>query len=312
MTSSKRNQKLEEKIMKLAKEKHLTPQELRHIIDAAKHPSSYPVKDLSEFVKDNCLTIGIISDTCLNSKYARLDILHTAYDVFKRNKVPYVLHCGNFTEGYAKGDTHVEHILYQDYEGMLDYIDRVYPAIGVPTYFIGGRNERSFFKRVVLKPLYDEELLEDEGFDDDEKAILVQEKTNVCLDLEVLREDLNFLGWHNAKVRIAPQTTLTLASPKSGSRKPYTVSHPIQKIIESYGGGEKPDIQVVGYYNQRWSGIHLGINAIMIGTAQNQPPENYSNAEPSHNLGALLLQMKFKNGSLVENGLTEIDIPFYD
>ena len=271
MTNSRKNRKLEEKIMDLALEKHLTAQEMRAIVDAVKHPSSYPVQDLSAHVKDNQLAIGIISDTCLNSKYARLDILNTAYDFFKRSNVPYVLHCGNITEGYAKGDTHVEHILHQDYDGMLDYIQQNYPDIGVPTYFIGGRNERSFFKRMVV--MVDEE--GDNYESEDYKQSVWKEKTNVCQDLEMLRKDFNFLGWHNAKVRIAPRTTLALASPKSGSRKPYTISHPIQKIIESYGGGEKPDVQVVGYYNQRWSGIHLGINAIMVGTTQNQPPENY-------------------------------------
>lgn len=300
MTTSKKNKKLEEKILTLAKEKRLNPQELRNVIDAIKHPSAHPVCDLSSHVKDNQLTIGVISDTCLNSKYERLDILHTAYNFFKQFKVPYVLHCGNFTERYSKGgdDTLVEHILYQDYGGMLEHIDEVYPNLGVPTYFIGGRNERSYFKRILKEK-------DDDGF-------IWKEKTNVCHDLNDLRKDLNFLGWHNAKVRIAPKTTLALASPKSGSRKPYTISHPIQKIIESYGGGEKPDVQVVGYYNQRWSGEHLGVKAIMIGTTQNQPPENYSNAEPSHTLGALVLKFKFKNGALTEDGLTEIDIPFYE
>ena len=30
-------------------------------------------------------------------------------------------------------------------------------------------------------------------------------------------------------------------------------------------------VQIVGYYNQRWSGVHLGVHALMIGTLQNQP-----------------------------------------
>lgn len=292
MTNQKKEQKREknlEKILKIAEEKRMTPQELLKNIDATKHPSAYPVCDLSPHVKNNQLTIGVVSDTCLNSMYERLDILHTAYQLFERLKVPYVLHCGNITDGYLRGPTHVEHIKNQGYYEMLDYIGEVYPNIGVPTYFIGGRNERTFFKRVISK-----------------------QKTNVCEDIENVREDLKFLGWHTAKVRIASNTTLALASPKSGSRKPYTVSHPIQKILESYGGGEKPDVQIVGYYNQRWSGVHLGVHALMIGTLQNQPPEGYSDAEPAHNLGALVLKLKFRNGAIEKNGLIEGEIPFYD
>ena len=44
-------------------------------------PSAYPVCDLSSHVKNNELTIGVVSDTCLNSRYERLDILHTAYNL---------------------------------------------------------------------------------------------------------------------------------------------------------------------------------------------------------------------------------------
>ena len=75
-----------------------------------------------------------------------------------------MLHCGNITDGYLRGPTHVEHIKNQGYYEMLAYIEEIYPNIGVPTYFIGGRNERTFFKRVIRK-----------------------EKTNVCEDIEDVR-----------------------------------------------------------------------------------------------------------------------------
>lgn len=296
MAKNKNKKRFESDIIKLASELGLTPQELRHNIDATKHPSSYPVGDLSSHVRNDQLTIGIVSDTCLNSKYARLDILHTAYAWFKELNVPYVLHCGNVVEKYLEGPTHVAHVVNQSYPKMLGVVSEVYPDIGVPTYFIGGRNERSYFKRIVK-----------------DFVTKKSEKTNVCDDLHEQRNDLVFLGWHNAKIRIAPKTTLALASPKSGSRKPYTISHPIQKIIESYGGGEKPDIQVVGYFNQRWNGVHLSVDAHMIGTMQNQPPENYSDAEPSHTLGALVLKLQFnKNGTLTANGTSIGEIPFYE
>ncbi len=301
MTDSKKK-RLEQKILELALEKGITPEVLRANIDAVKHPTVHPVRDLSDHVKDNKLNIGVISDTCLNSKHTRPDILHTAYAFFKQLDVPYVLHCGNITDGYLKSRTHAEHILFQDYLGMLEYIKEVYPNIGVPTYFIGGRNELTFFKRVVAK----EKMVRG-------KKVRYKEKTNVCHDLEKQREDLVFLGWNDARVRVAPKVTIALASPESGSRKPYTVSHPMQKVLESYGGGEKPRIQLLGYYNQRWSGEHLGVDAHMVGTTQNQPPGGYSRGEPSHNLVVTVLQLRFrKDGSLAENGSTAIELPFYE
>lgn len=293
---SSERKKLERELLEQALHQNLTPKELRSVIEAAKHPSSHPGCDLSSQVRNNELTIGIVSDTCLNSKYERLDILHTAYRWFKDLNVPYVLHCGNVVEKYLAGPTHVDHVIYQSYDRVLDHIKKVYPNIGVPTYFIGGRNERSYFARIARN-----------------RETGRSEKTNICADLHETRKDLSFIGWHNARVLIAPKTTLALASPKSGSRKPYTISHPIQKIIESYGGGEKPDIQVVGYFNQRWNGVHVGVEAHMIGTMQNQPPENYSDAEPSHTLGALVLKLQFnKNGTMAQNGIRTGEIPFYE
>ena len=53
----------------------------------------------------------------------------------------------------------------------------------------------------------------------------------------------------------------------------------------------------------------------MIGTLQNQIPQQYAKQEPSHTLGGLVLRLDFnKDGSLKcgWNGITIRDIPFYE
>lgn len=49
------------------------------------------------------IRFGLVSDTHISSKYAELDGLHMLYDVFEKEKIHDVYHCGNVLEGYKEG-----------------------------------------------------------------------------------------------------------------------------------------------------------------------------------------------------------------
>ena len=82
------------------------------------------------------LKIGIVSDTHLCSKYARIDLLSQMYEIFKKEGVTEVIHGGNLMDGFQEGinsnDVHT-HTL----EGQVQYTMENYPSIdGIKTYFI--------------------------------------------------------------------------------------------------------------------------------------------------------------------------------
>lgn len=299
--AEEKNKSLKEKLLLLAKQSGTAPETFRALIEAEKHPSTQPTKDLSNCVKNKTIDIGVVSDTCFNSKYQRLDLVHTVYRHFKEMDVAFVLHCGNLVERFITKKQHAENSKEPDYFEMIKALQKWAPKTDLTTYFIGGRNEESYLGKKVSKLL------------DQKEEEWVTEEIDLIRDIEKSLPQYEFLGLNNARIRVSGKVTIAIASPSSGSRKPYTISYPMQKLIESYGGGEKPTIQLLGYYNKRWEGIHRDVYALMIGTLQNQIPQAYAKQEPSHTLGAVVLRLKFdKDGSLASNGITVRDIPFYE
>ncbi len=289
---------LEERLLKAANEKRVHPDTLRSIIEDEKHPSTSPTLNVSNHIKDNSLAFGVVSDTCFNSQYQRLDLVHTTYRHFKESNVSFVLHCGNLIDKFIGKNQASENFIHLEYFDMISALKDWVPNIGVSTYYIGGRNEASYKGKKVFA--------EDDGD-------IVKIEADIPEDIAKVRKDLEFIGWHNARVKLTDKTTIAIASPPSGTRKPYTISHPMTSIVESYGGGEKPTIQLVGYYNKSWEGLHRGVVTIMVPTLQNSLPIAYSKAEPSHALGAYVLKLKFKeDGSLAQNGIKKVKIAFYD
>ena len=290
-----------EEAVKLAKESKIDVNTFKAVIEAEVYHSVKPNLDLSSYIKEGKVDIGVVSDTCFNSKYQRLDLVHTVYRHFQELGVSYVLHCGNIVEKYIKNRLDVENSIQVDYDAMLSSFEQWMPNIGVKTYFIGGRNEESYNNKKISSR-------------DPATGEWNVEEINLIEDLSSY-ENLEFLGWNNARIKVSDKVTIALASPSSGSRKPYTISYSMQKLIDSYGGGEKPTIQLLGYYNKRWDSISKDVFAIMIGTLQNQIPQQYAKQEPSHTLGGLVLRLNFdKKGNLEKgwNGITIRDIPFYE
>ena len=82
---------------------------------------------------------GLVSDTHLGSKYARLDVLNDIYDIFAAEGITRVYHAGNWIEGVAhfnKFDLLPE---AHGLEPQVDLFIRDYPQRpGITTYYIDG------------------------------------------------------------------------------------------------------------------------------------------------------------------------------
>ena len=64
-------------------------------------------------------------------------------------KLPYVLHCAKFLLSVMQEegeDTLVEHLLYQDYGGMLDYIPKLYPDVAFRLILLVEKTSEVFSK----------------------------------------------------------------------------------------------------------------------------------------------------------------------
>ncbi|MBI4148196.1 hypothetical protein HY490_02800 [Candidatus Woesearchaeota archaeon] len=294
-SSEDQQEKLREQLVRAAGEHHIDPRQLEAIIEHERYHAAAPSLDLSKHVKKGKVTIGALDSTRLNSRFMRPDIYRSLYERFRQFKVSYVLHCGDMTDGYLRYPTHVDDIIFQNYEEMLERLfdpDEPfgYPSIGVPTYFIGGNIDKSFMKRRM-----------ESG-----------ERTNVCEDITDRREDLVFLGWNGATIRIAPETTVRLSHPLPGlgSKKPYAISYPLQLRVAAFGAGQKPDILMSGFFQQRYHFTWRGIEAQLIPSCISQTPIELERNIPAPALGGVIFEVYFdKQGGLKE--LVSIDLPFY-
>ncbi len=237
------------------------------------------------------MKFGVVSDTHLNSKYSSLDFLYTLYDRFEKEKVDFVVHCGDMTDGEGIAGNLTE-VLHHGAEEVIDYVVKVYPKIDAKTYFISGRHDATYIKR---------------------------ERIDICAEIANKRKDLVYIctaedllqGIHQGDINIgnAGNTTIKLLHPLD--RQPYASSYPVQKIVQSFGGGHKPQILIVGAYHKIEQLEPREVCAIQAGSTQYQTAWRLTHKLPSVLGGSLVDVQVNKNGSLKQTPTFTI-IPFYE
>lgn len=175
------------------------------------------------------LTFGVISDTHLGSHYERLDVLNFAYDDFSKSGIKTVYHAGNMVEGEAsfnKYDIRVHGIADQ----TLYCLDHYPQRDGITTYYItADDHEGWWFQR--------------EGIDFGRYLFLEAQARG--------RTDLVHLGYQEVDIELTAKhgkSIMRLVHPGGGSC--YATSYAVQKLVESFQGGEKPAIVICGHYHK--------------------------------------------------------------
>lgn len=190
--------------------------------------------DPKQFINEkNKFRFGAVSDNHLGSHYERLDVLNTLYDIFEERGINIVFNGGNWIEGeshFNKADVRIHGLTNQ-----INYAVREYPyKKGIKTYFISGDDHEGWYsQRNVLN-------IGDLWQSEREKAGMY---------------DLVHLGYLEADIRITrkedgfPQESwMRLMHPGGGSA--YAWSYAAQKIVESFQGGEKPNILLIAHYHK--------------------------------------------------------------
>jgi hypothetical protein len=237
----------------------------------------------------NRYRFGTLGDMHLCSKYERRDVLDAMYDIFKEKGITTVYNTGNWIDGEArfnKTDIHTHGM-----DNQLQYMIDVYPNIpGITTYYVAG--------------------------DDHEGWYTQREGINIGKYLEIKatkqgRTDLVFLGYMEADVILKAkngQTKLRVLHPGGGSS--YAVSYTSQKIVESYTGGDKPDIILMGHYHKAEYSYVRGVHVLQTASCVDQSPFMRKKRLASH-LGGWIIEFSTDdNGAVTE--FSQTFYPFYD
>ena len=193
---------------------------------------------------------GFTTDNHLCNRHSRLDVLNAAYDHFEREGINIVYNAGNWIDGEARFNK-TELITAPGMDHQLDYLIDVWPVRnGIETHYIAGDDHEGWFQQRegIEVGRYLQMRAEDAG-----------------------RYDLKYLGYGEADVRLSfgrGSSVMRVVHPGGGSA--YAISYTDQKRVESYQGGEKPQIELVGHYHKFNYGYPREVHTLQGGCTTDQ------------------------------------------
>lgn len=193
---------------------------------------------------------GVVTDNHLCNKHSRLDVLNQAYDTFERMGIKTVYNAGNWIDGEARFNK-AELVTRPGMDAQLDYLIDKYPVKpGITTHYIAGDDHEGWYaqREGVEIGRYLQYRAEDQG-----------------------RRDLRYLGYAEADVALrygSGSAVMRVVHPGGGSA--YAISYTDQKRMESYQGGEKPQVEIVGHYHKWNVGYPREVHTVQAGCTCDQ------------------------------------------
>ena len=247
-------------------------------------PSGHILGATLEYVSrpDNTFVFGACGDQHLCSKYERIDVAERLYDRYADEGVDRVFNTGNWIDGEARFNKH--DLKVHGMDAQLAYLAEHYPRRpGLHTYAVAGDDHEGWYgqREGVDIGRYAEHVMRDAG-----------------------RDDWHDLGYMEAHLRLVNANTgassvLSVVHPGGGSA--YALSYSIQKIVESYDGGEKPAVGLYGHYHKLWAGNIRNVWTCQTGCCQDQTPFMRKKRLEAH-VGAFLVKLRQdpETGAIVE------------
>lgn len=225
--------------------------------------------------------LGLTGDNHLGSKYARLDVLGDLYDRFAREGIRTVLNTGNWIDGEARFNTH--DLLVHGFEAQLRYLAEHYPQRkGIDTHAVWGDDHEGWYgqKFGVDVGVRAQQMMRDAG-----------------------RKDWHDLGFMESDVILrnrqsGAEAVMRVMHPGGGSA--YATSYTMQKLVESFDGGEKPAVLAAGHYHKLEVLNVRNVWCIQTGCTQDQTPFMRKKKLEAHVGGVVLdLEQDPRTGAII-------------
>lgn len=192
---------------------------------------------------------GVTSDKHYANQHCREELVDLAYDIFKKEGVGIVFDSGNMVDGELALNRY--ELVASGVEGQTQYLIKHSPKVeGIVTYYITASHHENWApKNIGLN--YGTKL------EDDMKRSG--------------RNDWVYLGYVEADVAFktkAGNCSVRLCHPRTGNS--YALSYQSQKIIESYSGGEKPHVLLLGHFHKLAYLFIRNIHTLLCGTFEDQ------------------------------------------
>jgi predicted phosphodiesterase len=189
------------------------------------------------------IRFGVVGDTHFGSIYTKPEHLEQAIKEFKKERCEFLCHCGDVTEGMSRRPGHVYELSHIGYEAQRDHAVEVMGQWGKQWYIISGNHDRWYLKN------------SDAG-------------ANICDDIATQLPKAKFLGHDEGNISLRGKASLRLWHGEDGNS--YAISYRIQKVVESFTGGDKPSIMVLGHVHKQANFMLRHIQCFGVGCIQMQ------------------------------------------
>lgn len=187
------------------------------------------------------ITLGILTDTHIGSSYTDEGHVASAIAEFNRVGVDAILHAGDVTEGMSGRDGHVYELSRIGYKAQRDAAVELFKQADARLYFISGNHDRWYLKKGDIGADIVGDIAEKIG-----ATHLGHDEGDTVINGIVVRL------WHGED---------------AGS---YAVSYRLQKIVESFTGGEKPNVLICGHTHKAAYLFDRNVHVISAGALQGQ------------------------------------------
>ena len=217
-----------------------TDKELRALARGAMPVANF-VRPIHDFTGD-VVRIGYMTDLHLGSIYTNPDFVGMAFEQFSAANVDMIAISGDVSEGMSGRAGHVYECSHVGYAAQKAHaIDVLKLWTHTPMYMIDGNHDRWFIKAVG--------------------AHIVSDVCDAIPNAE-------FLGHDEGDIVLNQQSTIKMWHGEDGSS--YAISYRLQKLIESFTGGEKPSVLFAGHVHKQGYFFMRHVHCVSGGAIQSQ------------------------------------------
>lgn len=190
------------------------------------------------------LRIGYLGDTHIGHKHFSENRLFQAFEEFRKERVDFIVHCGDVTEGMSHRPGHIYELDHLGYDAQKEYATNLFSQwTDTQIYAIDGNHDRWY---------------------------VMSNGAMIVKDIAKALPNFTFLGHDEGDISLKGWATLKLWHGLDGNS--YALSYRVQKIIESLSGGEKPDVMICGHTHKYLKLFIRNVHAISAGCIVTQTP----------------------------------------
>ncbi|MDX1279024.1 metallophosphoesterase [Oceanihabitans sediminis] len=264
---------------KLIQKEGITEKEFKDILKSRKADLG---KKENLYLTGRKIRYGYFSDAHIGHKSFREDLWDLMTKTFRRDNVDFIVDVGDHLEGMSGRPGHVYELTHIGFNQQINYAADLFNQLPAPTYGIDGNHDQWFFTK-------------------NNAGIIVGK------ELENRVKKYNHLGQDEADIMLNPKTKLKLFHANDGSA--YAISYKLQKLIESFTGGDKPNIVHSGHYHKALYMFNRNVHGFESGTLCGQSKWMRGKKIPAHMGFGIVDVYLDKNGV---NHLEHKFIPAYE